>query len=53
MQKFVEQVCLYINTTMNRVSAAEADSTAADVATLKTDFNSLLSKLRTAGLLNT
>lgn len=32
-------------------AAAQADSTAVDVATLKTDFNSLLAKLRTAGLL--
>ena len=53
MQKFLEQICLYINTTMGRVSAAEADSTAANVAELVTDFNSLLAKLRTAGLLNT
>jgi hypothetical protein len=32
-------------------AAAQADSTATDVAGLKTDFNSLLAKLRTAGLL--
>jgi hypothetical protein len=32
--------------------AAQADSTAADVATLKTDFNSLLAKLRLAGILS-
>lgn len=32
--------------------AAQADSTAADVATLKTDFNDLLAKLRTADLLS-
>jgi len=31
--------------------AAQADSTAADVATLKNDFNSLLAKMRTAGLM--
>lgn len=31
--------------------AAQADSTAADVATLKTDFNALLAKLRSAGIL--
>lgn len=30
---------------------AQVDSVAADVATLKTDFNSLLAKLRTAGIL--
>lgn len=33
------------------VAAAQADSTAETVAALVTDFNSLLSKLRTAGLL--
>ncbi len=53
MEKFFEQLCFYINTSMDRVSAAQSDSTAADVATIKTDFNSLLAKLRTAGLLNT
>jgi hypothetical protein len=31
--------------------AAQADSAAGDVATLKTDFNALLSKLRAAGVL--
>lgn len=30
---------------------AQVDSVAADVATLKTDFNALLAKLRTAGIL--
>lgn len=29
----------------------QADSAAADVATLKTDFNALLAKLKTAGLM--
>ena len=53
IRKFLEQICLYINTSMDRVSAAHADSTAADVTTLKTDFNGLLAKLRTAGLLDT
>lgn len=32
---------------------AQADSVAADVATLRADFNSLLAKLRTAGVLAT
>jgi len=32
-------------------AAAQADSVAADVATLVTDFNALLAKLRTAGIL--
>lgn len=31
--------------------AAQADSTATDVAGLKTDFNALLAKLRLAGIL--
>lgn len=42
-------------TTLHRISmveaAAQADSVAADVATLKTDFNALLAKLRAAKLL--
>lgn len=36
-----------------RKAAAQADSVAADVATLKTDFNALLAKLRTAGVIAT
>lgn len=32
-------------------AAVQADSTASDVATIKTDFNALLAKLRTAGML--
>lgn len=32
--------------------AAQADSVAADVPTLKTDFNNLLAKLRLAGILS-
>lgn len=32
-------------------AAAQADSTAANVTDLKTDFNALLAKLRTAGVL--
>lgn len=32
-------------------AAAQANSTAPDVATLVTDFNALLAKLRTAGLM--
>lgn len=34
-----------------RKQAAQADSTAADIATMKTDFNALLAKLRLAGIL--
>lgn len=34
-------------------AAAQADSTASDVTGLKTDFNALLAKLRTAGILTT
>lgn len=33
--------------------AAQADSVAADVATLRADFNALLAKLRSAGVLAT
>jgi hypothetical protein len=35
---------------MSKLSS-QSDSVAADVATLKTDFNALLGKLRTAGLM--
>ena len=35
------------------LAAAQADSVAADVATLVADFNALLAKLRTAGLMAT
>ena len=34
-------------------AAAQADSTATDVAGLVTDFNSLLAKLRAAGIIKT
>lgn len=34
-------------------AAAQADTTAADLAALKTDFNALLAKLRTAGVIAT
>jgi hypothetical protein len=37
--------------TVTRRAAAQVDSVAADVATLKNDFNALLAKLRAAGLL--
>lgn len=33
-------------------AAAQADSTATDVAGLKADFNALLAKLRTAGVIS-
>ena len=33
-------------------AAAQADSTASDVAGLKTDLNALLAKLRTAGIVS-
>jgi hypothetical protein len=32
-------------------AAAQVDSVAADATTLKTDFNALLAKLRTAGII--
>lgn len=36
---------------MNKVASATSDSTATDVETLKTNFNTLLSRLRSAGLM--
>lgn len=35
----------------SRVAATQVDSVAADAATLKTDFNALLAKLKAAGLM--
>lgn len=52
MSKFFEEICRYLNAALNRVSAVDADSTAADVATIVADHNDLLAKLRTAGLLS-
>ena len=45
----------YIDTTMTTFNkiAAQVDSTAPDVATLKADFNSFLAKLRASGLMDT
>jgi hypothetical protein len=40
-----------ITTLLARVAAVQADSVAADVATLVTDFNGLLAKLKAAGLM--
>lgn len=44
-------VVVWLTKLSNKAAAAQADSTAADVATLKTDFNDLLAKLRAAGLM--
>ena len=50
--KEIELWRIKITTVQNsRVSAADDDSTAADLATLVTDFNDLLAKLRAAGLM--
>lgn len=43
----------FLSALSGRVAAAQADSTAADVAALKADFNALLEKLRAAGLMET
>jgi len=40
-------------TNQKGMSALQADSVAADVATLKTDFNALLAKLRSGGVMTT
>lgn len=44
---------VWLETTVDRTAAAQADSTATDVAGIVADFNALLAKLRTAGLLAT
>lgn len=46
--KFVD----YSNVENTPTIAAQDDSTAIDLATLVTDFNTLLANLRTSGLLN-
>jgi hypothetical protein len=45
-------VVLWLNRVANRRTAAQADSTASDVATLKADFNALLAKMRAAGMMD-
>lgn len=40
-----------VQTLVGEVAAYQAASTAPDVATLKTDFNNLLTKLKAAGLM--
>ena len=50
IERWQTEVCKLLN---DKEAAAQSDSTAADVATLKADFNSLLAKLRTAKLLDT
>jgi hypothetical protein len=53
LQRWYEGVCDKLDEYNARVAAAQADSTASDVAALKSDFNDLLAKLRTAGLMAT
>ena len=45
MQRFYQELCRILN---KKRPVIPDDSTAADVATLKTDFNALLAALRTA-----
>jgi hypothetical protein len=44
---------VYPQPLLDKVADAQANSTAADIATLKADFNALLAKLRAAGLMLT
>ena len=48
----VESGKLLFNGTEAKPAVNQADSTAADVASLVTDFNALLAKLKAAGLMN-
>ncbi len=50
IERWQTEVCKLLN---DKESATHADSTATTVADLKTDFNALLAKLRTAKLLDT
>ncbi|MDQ7791245.1 MAG: hypothetical protein RDV00_03845 [Clostridia bacterium] len=45
------KVWVDIDEANRRTAQAQADSAAADVATLKTDFNALLAKLKAAGIM--
>lgn len=42
-----------IEAASKRFASAQSDTTAADLAALKSDFNALLAKLRAAGLMET
>lgn len=48
LQRWRDQLCNVVN---KKECANQANSTAADVATLKADFNSLLAKLIAANLM--
>jgi len=50
LRKWREALCKLLN---KKECSSQSDSTAADVATLKADFNSLLAKLRAANLMET
>lgn len=47
------ELCRVLNEVASRVAVYQADSTATDVAGVVADFNILLGKLRTAGLMET
>lgn len=51
--QFVSATSVFVDTRERRTALEQADSVAADVATLKTDFNALLAKLRAANLMAT
>ena len=53
MNNWFDDACDKINDVYARVSESQSDSTATDVAGLRSDLNGLLAKLRTAGLLDT
>ena len=50
IEQWRTEACKLLN---DKKAAAQVDSTATTVALLKTDFNALLAKLRTAKLLDT
>ena len=51
--QFVSATSVYVDTRERRTGKEQADSTAADIAAMKTDFNALLAKLRAADLIAT
>lgn len=53
LERFHRTLSDLVNDTNGRVATAQANSAAASLAALVTDFNALLAKLKTAGLMET
>lgn len=53
IRRYRELFASILNEIYERIATAQSDSTSSDVAGIVVDFNSLLAKLRTAGLMST